>query len=97
MAIDKAMGKLVADIKACGWRACPRAEKNKRSVCGPFPDLLRALLLRRLLMERRTMFARSRTAESDVLQEAVGFKGERHAPSYRSVPPLDARRLPTFN
>jgi hypothetical protein len=29
-----------------------------------FPDLPRALLLRRLLMEKRTMFARSGTAES---------------------------------
>jgi hypothetical protein len=29
--------------------------------------------------------------------EVVGFKGERHKPSYRSVPPLDARRFPTFN
>jgi hypothetical protein len=27
----------------------------------------------------------------------VGSKGERHKPSYRSVTPLDARRLPTFN
>jgi hypothetical protein len=27
----------------------------------------------------------------------VGFKGECHKPSYRSVTPLDARRLPTFN
>jgi hypothetical protein len=27
----------------------------------------------------------------------VGFKGERHKPSYRFVPPLDARRLPTCN
>jgi hypothetical protein len=22
--------------KACGWRACPRAEKNERSVCSYF-------------------------------------------------------------
>jgi hypothetical protein len=29
--------------------------------------------------------------------EVVGFKGERHKPSHRSVPPLDARRFPTFN
>jgi len=29
--------------------------------------------------------------------EVVGFKGERHKPSYRSVTPLDARRLRTFN
>ncbi len=60
--------------KACDWRACPRAQKNKRSVGSyfrikPFLDLLRAPLLRRLLMERRTMFARSRTAESDLLRK----------------------------
>ena len=35
--------------KACGWRACPRAEKNERSVSSyfriwPFPDLLRVPL-----------------------------------------------------
>jgi hypothetical protein len=29
--------------------------------------------------------------------EVVGFKGERHKPWYRSVTPLDARGLPTFN
>jgi hypothetical protein len=49
----------------------------------PFPDLLRTLLLRRLLLERRTMFARSGTTESDQFAEVVGFKGERHRPSYR--------------
>ena len=48
----------------------------------PFPDLLRALLLRELLMERRTMFARS-SATADLFAEVVGFKGERHRPSYR--------------
>jgi hypothetical protein len=29
--------------------------------------------------------------------EVVGFKREHHKPSYRSVTPLDAGRLPTFN
>jgi hypothetical protein len=29
--------------------------------------------------------------------QVVGFKGERHKPSYRSATPLDARHLPTFN
>jgi|SRR6202158_1847134 len=62
------------DRKACGWRACPRAEKKERSVCSYFricalSDLLRTLLLRRLLMERRTMFAQSGTAESDLLRK----------------------------
>jgi hypothetical protein len=47
--------------------------------------------------ERRTMFARSGTAGTDFIAEQVGFKGGRHKPSYRSVTPLDARRLPTFN
>jgi hypothetical protein len=29
------------------------------------------------------MFARSGTTESDLFAEVVGFKGERHRPSYR--------------
>jgi hypothetical protein len=33
----------------------------------------------------------------DSIAEVVGFEGERNKPSYRSVTPLDARRLPTFN
>ena len=35
--------------------------------------------------------------EPGPIAEAVGFKGERLKPSYHSVTPLDARRLPTFN
>ncbi len=31
------------------------------------------------------------------IAEVVGFKGARRKPLYRSVAPLDARRLPTFN
>ena len=31
------------------------------------------------------------------IAEMVGFKGERHKPSYHSVTPFDAGRLPTFN
>jgi hypothetical protein len=31
------------------------------------------------------------------IAEVVGFKGERHKPWYSSLPPLDARRIPTFN
>ena len=45
-----------------------------------FPELLRALRLRELLKER-TMFARS-GATIDLSAEVVGFKGERHRPSY---------------
>jgi hypothetical protein len=43
--------------------------------------------------------ARCNTIEvgDPVVPEVVGFKGEHHGPSYRSVTPLDARRLPTFN
>ena len=37
------------------------------------------------------------TSAFDPLAEVVGFKGERHKPSYRSVTPLDARCLPTVN
>jgi hypothetical protein len=31
------------------------------------------------------------------IAEVVGLKGARRKSSYRSVAPLDARRLPTFN
>jgi hypothetical protein len=35
--------------------------------------------------------------EPGPIAEVVGFKGERLKPSYHSVTPLDARRVPTFN
>ena len=41
--------------------------------------------------------ARRGIALNGPLAEVVGFDGERPKPSYRSVTPLDARRLPTFN
>ncbi len=63
----------------------------------PFPDLLRALLLRRLLMERRTMFARSGTAESDLLRKWSALRASAINLRIASVTPLDARRLPTCN
>ena len=46
---------------------------------------------------------RDRDHDDDQRDEEQGLvrtwsaKGERHKPSYRSVPPLDARRLPRSN
>ena len=74
--------------KTCGWRACPRAERTNAapavtSGSVTFPDLLRALRLRRLLMQRRIMIARSGTAESDLLRKWSALRASTIKPSYR--------------
>ena len=82
----------VSRVGIHGWAGISRRqgiEKNERSVCSciricAFPNLLQRLLLRRLLMERRAMFARSGTAESDLLRKwsALGAS----AVNFRIVP-----------
>jgi hypothetical protein len=63
---------------------------NERSVCSYFRisafsgSSARLKLLRRLLVEMRTMLARSGTP----LRRMVGFKRERHKPSFRSHQPF---------
>jgi hypothetical protein len=88
--------------KACGCgpvRGLRRTNAQSAVTSGsvPFPDLLRALLLRRLLMEGRTMFARSGTAESELLRNWSALRAGAINLRIVSVTPLDARRLPTFN
>jgi hypothetical protein len=93
---------MIDSRKACGWRVCPRAEKNERSIRSYFricalsgPPASSALAS---AADEKADYVRP-VGQSGVspIAEVVGFKGERHKPSYRSVTPLDARRLPTFN
>jgi hypothetical protein len=79
--------------KACGWRACPRAEKNERSVSSyfriwPFPDILRVPLFASAADGKVDYVRPIGDSRVKPIAEVVGSKGERHKPSYRSVPPF---------
>jgi hypothetical protein len=53
--------------------------------------------LAQCMRDERTWLGAVPRSENGPIAEVVGFNGERPKPSYRSVTPLDARRLPTFN
>ncbi len=73
--------------------ACPSSEKNERSVSSLLPDLCPFRTACELcscvgLLMERELFSPDRAQPSLTIAEVVGFKGEHHAPSYRSVAPF---------
>ena len=75
--------------KTCGWRACPRAEKNERSVCSYFricalsgPPASSALAS--AADGKADYVRRSGTAESDLLRKWLALRAS--AINLRIVP-----------